>query len=78
MIDKVIVFDKYVIDEDKMKNWTTVFVSEKYLLEIISGLKLLNDQSILSFKRMFDYQVYKKHIIDNPDTFIDFYRLGYL
>ena len=62
-----------------MKNWSTVFVSEKYLLEIISGLKLMNDQSILSFKRLFDYQVNKqKHIIDKLDTFIDINRLGYL
>ena len=80
MIDKIVILGKYVIDEDVMKNWTTVFVSEKFLVEIISGFKLMNDQSILSFKRLFDYQVdiiyILQHIIDKLD--INIYRLGYL
>ena len=57
-IDKIMSFGKYVMDENEIENSETVFVSEKYLVEIISGFKLMNDQSILSFKRMFDYQVY--------------------
>jgi hypothetical protein len=34
-----------------------VFISEKYLVEIITGVKLAKDDSLMSFKRLFDSEV---------------------
>ena len=40
-----------------MKSCEIIFISEKYLVEIITGVKILKDNSIMSFKRLFDNEV---------------------
>ena len=43
--------------EEALKDCEIIFISEKYLVEIITGVKILKDNSIMSFKRLFDNEV---------------------
>ena len=47
-------FTKYLIDENATQTEEIVFVSEKYLVEIITEVKIDKNRSLMSFKRLFD------------------------
>ena len=51
------VFDKFLLEENVTQTEEIVFVSEKYLVEIITGVKIDKDKSLMSFKRLFDTKV---------------------
>ena len=46
-----------MVVENDVPKYDINFIGEKYLIEIISGVKVLKDSSYLSFKNLFDYQV---------------------
>ena len=43
--------------ESTFKNFDYIFISELYLNEIISGMKMITDMSLFSFMKLFDSQV---------------------
>ena len=51
-------FGKYLLDENVTKRGEIVFISEKYLVEIITGVKIAKDNSLMSFKRLFDTEIH--------------------